>query len=705
MSLRQRPILFTLLSLTAAGLVVDAIVAGRAWFRSSRQRPEYAAAPFRPLGNLPADLMQMSERPVNDRPALKRWVRRQEARLKYLTEGGAIRRGSAGERKAIEAVYAGKYVAAREAAEEVLRENADSIPGRFTLASVQLAGEQNLPRALYEIRQTRYRLERRGQERPDDADSCEWYIRTLELEYEILGYMDRRQDQIDVVDRLEAVYQPVPWLRLFPLIKLHRYDEALALIEEVDRTGRWGKHVLNTRIMMAEQRRDRAGMYEAGKLMVEKYPTSRVLWSNFGLACLADFRHNEAEVAYVRAATTGRQDFHGSAYFSLAMLYAQQSRFQEAWSALQQGQHERGKRKPHTLVQDQSFVDRSIALVLLALGRGEDAERFARRTYDRPGRMGSTTDSQETDRFLGGLTLWAALQTRIEMMREEEVLLVGLRSQIEMQSRRRALELEAWTLKRRLLKMVSDDVFLVELLRPYLAQGHKEPWLMPALVDLLPGGVAAEAIRKARKDESHPAAGAYFDVLEAELHRRNGRHRETLTLARRALEQLPSTGEKLLRARAAALAAEAAHRLGQADEARTLAAQALHDFPQVFRMLDIAIPVRVQAEGGTLAEQVATKLRQSPRFRVDPHGFVIRVKQAGKKLKLSMRSGLTGEDRHFEAEVATRGEPDEVVATAYRRVHERMMSPWLELTAVQINALEIVVLTPPPAATGSGVMP
>src|SRR5262249_46839157 len=162
--------------------------------------------------------------------------------------------------------------------------------------------------------------------------------------------------------------------------------------------------------------------------------------------------------------------------------------------------------------------------------------------------------------------------------------------------------------------------------------------------DLLPRGVAAEAIRKARKDESHPAAGAYYDVLEAELHRRSGRHREALTLARRALEQLPATGEKLLRARAAALAAEAAHPLGQADEARTLAAQALHDFPQVFRMLDIAIPVRVQAEGGTLADQVATKLRQSPRFRADPHGFLIHVKQAGKKLKLSMRSGLTGED-------------------------------------------------------------
>src|SRR5205823_6433439 len=106
------------------------------------------------------------------------------------------------------------------------------------------------------------------------------------------------------------------------------------------------------------------------------------------------FRLNEAEVAYIRSATGQVQDFNGSSYFALAMLYTQQSRFQEAWSALKKAQLQRGKRRPHTLEQDQGTASLTTAQVLLALGHGEPAERFARLAVDSPNRVGSTTDDE-----------------------------------------------------------------------------------------------------------------------------------------------------------------------------------------------------------------------------------------------------------------------------------------------------------------------
>jgi tetratricopeptide (TPR) repeat protein len=677
-----------LILLTGLGLLV-LLLAGAALavivLRPWGDKPEYAGAPFHPVGKDYPRILRVKERLSKDEL---------DAVCKYLTKDGAIRHASAEEQEAVAQVTEGNYiwgkehnyVKAGELAAKVLQANPESIPGLFVQAHAEHYGEANLPRALFQIRQARHLLEKRGQADPADADSREWYLRVLEEEYHILSDMDRREEQIQIVVLLEKVYQPLPWLKVFPLIKLKRYDEARQAIEQMEKDGNWKLRALNSRCMLEEQLRHRHGCYLAGKDMVEKEPTSAVLWNNYGLSCLNDFRLAEAETAFVKAATAVRCDYNGSPYMRLALFYLQAGRTQEAWRALKQGQAQRFRREPHTLQQDQSFADRSIALMLLALGRADEAERFARKAYERPGRTGSTTDDERTHTLLAGLTLWTVLNARIELLREAHAAkstAAGLAPSPEL----KALETEAWMLKRHMLKLLSDETFLNELIRPYMpGQDDKETWLVPSILRLLPPGVAVEALRQARASEDHESAVPYFDAFEAELALLRGEPAEALRLARQALEKLPPVGERLLSARVAAIGSEAAHQLGQDDESLTLANQALRDFPAVFRLLKISIPVRVEDDGSPLARRLAGRVLHSPRFRKDPAGFRMVIGCDGERVTLQMYRAA--QVQHFEADAPVEGAGDDAVATGLKRLHERMMSPMLDLTAVDINSLD-----------------
>src|SRR5258708_13030177 len=78
------------------------------------------------------------------------------------------------------------------------------------------------------------------------------------------------------------------------------------------------------------------------------------------------------------------------------------------------------------------------------------------------------------------------------------------------------MEFEAWTLQRKLTKLL-DDTTLVDLFRPYLAgRDGIEPWTLMGLVRAFPSGVATAAIERTRAAEDHPAAGPYFDAFASE---------------------------------------------------------------------------------------------------------------------------------------------------------------------------------------------
>jgi tetratricopeptide (TPR) repeat protein len=652
-------------------MVVLAGFAGAAWVFWPADEASYPDSPFEKVGAEFPEIDRASGNPNWD----------------YLTKNGAIQRATPEEQEAIRAFLKGNYPRTLELSRTLLKKKPDSVPGRHALAGALFYGEDNLLRALFHVRKVRRQLEERGQQNPKDADSREWYIRTLDLEYLILRHLDRSAEQVRVVELLGQVYRDLPWLKVWPLAKLKRYDEARQCIDQTEKTGRFKSMVLNDRSMLAGELQQRKEAYEAALAVKKAFPNRSVFESNLGEAALGYFRLEECEQAYRAAARladqSGGPDFYGTPYHWLSLVYLQQAQMPQAWEAVKRAKVQRDLRKSYTLEQDQGRMAQSVSLFLLAQGRAEEAVRFARRVNDRPDRAGFNSSDETRDALTYKLLLWTALQNRLTQL--DETAPGGLLPDLD----RKALDIEAWTLKRQLLKLLAGLGRRNEF-RPYLPGGASiptQPWMMGSLIGVLPSGVATVAIREAReKDKEFPEAAAYYDAFEAEAALARGRAEEALALARKALEKLPAKGEKLLRARTAAVAAEAARQLGNKTERLNMLSHMLTDFPAAVRLVPTVIPVTIKHDGTPLARLMADRLLGGPRFRSEADGFSIVINGQGGRLTFEM-SRLGGE-RHFQDGVEAKGNAEEVVAAGLKAFYEKMMSPTMRLTAVEIYALD-----------------
>lgn len=671
-------------SLVAVGILGASHVPS-GWGRAAALRAEYPVIPF---PHVPSDyprILPQQEPPRKDGAEHAEYDAWRQRFAKYLLEEGAIRHATAAEQEAFRTVFMGKYVRGRELAAAVLKGNPDSIPALYALAKVYADAEGILPQALFQIRKARHLIEKQGRADPGNAAVREWYILTLALEHEVLAALDRSDEALCVIDRLEGVYDQLPQRKIWPLIKLRRLDEAEAAVRAAEADGRWPATVLNSRCVLEDERGHRGAAFTAGQRMVAAYAESPVLWKNFGGAAQREFRLEEAERAFVQSTKAGPLDYSGTAFLDLAMLYIQEGRMREAIDALKQARGARAGRRLATLQDDQGLADRALALLLIALGRGQEADRFARRAYECPNRTGHSTGTSGTEALASGILLWTVLQTRIEQMREAN----GIYSGLELAARQkelRRLEFEAWTIKRRMRTLLSDSSRPNELI-PYVARGAgTDSWLLGTVVRLLPPGIALESVRLARVAEHHPGAVPYLDAIDAEAALGAGDPQRALKLADQALQQLPQEGEKLLRARTSAVGGDAARRLGKAAVSLQMFDRALTDFPQVFRLLGIALPVKIQDDGSPLAKRVAEALRRSPRFVESSGGFPITVNSAEGVLAIAMfRLGGT---RHFDTTVPARGEAEDVVVAAVTKMHDRLASPTIDMSQIEINSLD-----------------
>jgi hypothetical protein len=122
--------------------------------------------------------------------------------------------------------------------------------------------------------------------------------------------------------------------------------------------------------------------------------------------------------------------------------------------------------------------------------------------------------------------------------------------------------------------------------------------------------------------------------------------------------------------------------------------QALRDCPAAFRMYRVAVPIHVADDGSPLAQALGERLLGSPRFRDDQAGFSVALRTTGQRLtfELSRLKSVC----HCSDFVTIEGRPDQVVASACRRFHQRLMSPLLDLKPIDINFLEDCLFAAPP---------
>ncbi|MEY4578236.1 MAG: hypothetical protein RL701_2939, partial [Pseudomonadota bacterium] len=182
-------------------------------------------------------------------------------------------------------------------------------------------------------------------------------------------------------------------------------------------------------------------------------------------------------------------------------------------------------------------------------------------------------------------------------------------------------------------------------------------------------------------------AGAYYDAFDAEVALHAGEYENARQLAQRAVPAL-APGELLLRARTLAIAAEAARREGQGEAALRFYEQAFLADPGVFRRLELAIPVRTEARGDSVAKTVVDRLLASPRLRSADTGLLLRV-EADRSRGSACLVGSDGSDIGCGKASAKAGDDaDALVAKLVDDFHDKLFAPRIDLGQSDINSLD-----------------
>ncbi len=595
--------------------------------------------------------------------------------------------GTPEEMEAVRALDVDEYARARELAEAVLKKDPNSIPALYALSSALHYGEANLPKALFGIRKARRLLERSAGREPRGIVARYWYQLVLTEEAFACGDMDRRQEQLDVLERRDELFGPRPGDRIWSLIKLKRWRAAEEAIADAK------AHELPSQVFRGFngdcalwfERRMRLESFEACQRLSAEYPLNEVAWSNTAESAMGAFDHAEGERMYLKA-TELRNNSYGSPWRSLGMIYLLEGRVTETLAALKRAQQQRMAREAYTLQQDQASMDTAVATLMIALGRGEDALRIARRVYETPDRAGGTSATPLQGKITGAILFYNALQLRIGELREEKAAQPWT-TRFFPSPELEQLELEAWSVRRRAIKLLAGRPDLTEILRPYLTGiVNTEVWLVGSLGEMLGPGVTAESIRRAERMEDHPGAEGYFHAYHAEVAMVRGDHQEAGRRARQAMKTLPPA-EVMLRARTAAVLGVSADESGDRAERDAAWDLTLEDFPAAFRRLDISLPVTVSHGGDDLGEDLADALLRSPRFHSEKGGLSVKV-TTGATVRVCLYR--RHDALHGCAEVTREKDEgdDDFIVRASSAFHDLVMSPKLDLSQSDVRSLD-----------------
>ncbi len=588
---------------------------------------------------------------------------------------------TADERTLLATLDAEQYIKARDQAEAILAKAPESFVATWAMALVHHNEEGNHARALYFVVRAEELLARRF------GDDSTWLRKILLEEYDVLFEMNRNADALAVLDRHDAVFGPTrAELRIWPLFKLGRADEARAIATRLAASDDWGERArgYNGMLSIEYEAHDREASY---RWAVEGIRATQerdcVILRNAAGSAFTRFRLGESEGYALRAHKAEIRDCPHAGYDQLAGLYLVEGEFQKALSAIETLKQERLEKRvrPHFALTRRMIL----ADVLYALGKVDDAERMAGELYGLPERTGLTSSSVTTERIGRSFRYWMALDTRLVEEREKASygpFFAGVSADAV------RLVLTHWELRRALIQLCADSDALVGLVRPNLGDLNDiTPWRMGALVDVLGVGVVRAAVARARiLDAKFPEAGAYLDALEGEVAFRGGRLAEADRLATAALAHLPRE-EAMLRWRTQAWQADALRRLGRMSDARPLYQQVMQKLPSALRFLDLRLPVTVEGDASPLARKAAARVARSTRFA--------RGADAPFRVQASGRDGTVElcltDDRGFQFACAAgerRATEEETLRSALDAFHAAAFSPKVSLNQSDLNSLD-----------------
>jgi tetratricopeptide (TPR) repeat protein len=601
---------------------------------------------------------------------------------------------NAQEEEALRSMRADKMIRAREQAEKILSSDPDSILGRYVLAEVFHGEEGNLPRALHHLRRAQSLFKRHYGQAPTESRPQQWHRRFLLAEERVLGEMDRRVEQLAVIDHYDRLYRPkLDHIRIWPLMKLHRFEEAIrianaAILSEDEGTRISGYNGLLS--IEFERKRPKSCFQVAMHALEQTGYRSCILNLNTAEAAFAVFRFDDVERLAQKSLQSPIKDCPSSAHSHLASLFLLRADFQRAISAVKSARTEGIARR---LRQQFEMANAAWLMRLLySLGKFDDAARLTRQIVRAPDRVGLTSFSKELMEAIYLISHHAALLAQMEAIREKASAR-GFLARAELWLRIQALELEAWRTRRQALQFLAEEQMIVDLVRPYIKPFP--PWTSPTLIPVAGEGIVLRAIQLAEKQQSQPEKIApYFGMLRGEIHYRNGEYELAQKLGEAALRSL-AKDEVLLRARITAWLAQAALRLGQAEGAKRHFERVLDEWPTALRLLSIRLPVELTLTDGPLAKRAAEQLRRSPRLAFGGAGaslgFKVRLVETAQSIRICLHGpsgrqyGCSETKRSKLKEQTT---DEERLALIVDNFHNEVFAPKVDLTQQDINSLD-----------------
>lgn len=603
--------------------------------------------------------------------------------------------GTAVERAAWCAAQRGEWKSMRTLANQALLADERSFRAHFLMGYVQHLGEGNLPKALFHLQRAEALFIEAYGERPSLTNSpYRVYHRILHQLIHLLGEMDAHEEKIRYVDeirrRLDLDYAP---FKSWPLLKLGRFDEARQIAQDaIASEDAWNQAVGLTALCAVESElRNRQAAYDACLKAAERVQGSvmdgSIELSNAGAASEEMFKFDEAERLYQEAA---RRPAEGSVnpYGRLVRLYLRQGRFSEAVSAWREMKAYRANRPGSYLdQQDQAEADLIGASLLLVAGKSEEAQKRTDGTVRRPDRQGTSSANSEQNEA-GAAVMDRAAKLDAARQIEERAAVSPLKDAAPLYLEAWWLRFDAWRSGRRAAEVLANEERLVTSLRPECPGSIELPsWLDGDLVALAGPGVALSALKKAQAEETLPEAlaGPIFWSLEAEAHLLAGDEEPAQAAAKRALEGL-GKGDGLMRARAAAILAEAARRRGDVDAAMAAYRLVLALDPGVIRRLGFVLPVQLEAAGPGPAARAVELLESSPLFAQESWGFGLRVSEADAELLLP--DGSVINSIRVPANAGQKDDDEGAARRIAKAVQRELLVPNIDITQADIRSLD-----------------
>jgi hypothetical protein len=602
--------------------------------------------------------------------------------------------GSAEEDDAYHLYRDEKYLTARTRAQAVLDRNPSSAVGHYVLGSVLRDAEGSLPRSMAHLREAQrlYNL------RPASPDAG--YTR---LGRDILWSLSRTAQlleqydvQLALLDEYGQKYPPAPIaLHVWPLMKLRRFDEARAFAREALLSGNPMQETtaLNGLCAIEGEAHRQREAYEACKRTLDTArshgETLAVYGHNAALGALGVLHFEEAE-SFAREGGRKLERTNSNPWLLLSLLYTGEGRTSDTVAALREMQRWRAAQPPRYRDQKSAEVDGVIAAILLAAGESATGLRFVGRAIDRPDRRAVTAASP--DQSIGGHALLRRALLRLDAeVNLERASSQGVAARALALASAAAERAQAWPDEERAIAVLANDERLDVTLRPYSdgALDPCPPWLAGDLVGLLGPGVVAAALARTRAaDASIPETAPYFDAIEAEVALARGDDARAFDLASATLDALPRA-EALLRARVAAVGAEAAARRGQVSASLGLFERAMSLDPGVVRRLGLAIPARVEvAGGGAPAAHAGAMLERSPRLHAAASAFVVRVEGDARHLTACLLTPSAAQLACGEATAAAGDGPDSLAARLSDDFHRAAFAMRFSLTPTDLRSLD-----------------